>query len=155
MIGCRATSADWTREGRQWRLDHRYRLFDHVLNLPRELPQGVPVMPSDEEVMNHLALYSIEQFVARFTIPIMYAFSRGDGILGTGTLFQTGDRFFVITASIYSTLTTFARSLENGLIRKSSHVLIVAHLYRSTQLPLANSTFVERSKHILTMTLHS
>jgi len=56
-------------------------------------------MPSDEEVMNHLALYSIEQFVARFTIPIMYAFSRGDGILGTGTLFQTGDRFFVITAS--------------------------------------------------------
>jgi hypothetical protein len=58
-----------------------------------------PAMPSEQEVMNSLAVHAIEQFVATFTIPIMYEFRGGDGILGTGTLFEIRERCFVITAS--------------------------------------------------------
>jgi hypothetical protein len=56
-------------------------------------------MPSEQEALNVLALYAIEQFVAKFTIPIMYGFAVGDAILGTGTLFEIGGRYFIITAS--------------------------------------------------------
>jgi hypothetical protein len=56
-------------------------------------------MPSEQEVMQALAVHAIEQFVSTFTIPIMYEFQGGDGILGTGTLFEIGGKYFIVTAS--------------------------------------------------------
>jgi hypothetical protein len=56
-------------------------------------------MSTGQQVMNEEAINAIERFIASFTIPIMYEFKGGDGILGTGVLFEIGGMYFVITAS--------------------------------------------------------
>jgi hypothetical protein len=56
-------------------------------------------MPSELGPLNEEALSAIQQFIAEFTIPIMYEFAAADGILGTGTLFKISDRYFIVTAA--------------------------------------------------------
>ena len=57
-------------------------------------------MSAEDEELERRAIEAIEHFIARFSIPIIYAFDNGqEGILGTGTLLRIGNRYFVVTAS--------------------------------------------------------